>query len=298
MRIEVWAYRQIPFIRSPSKVPPAMVTHRRKPYGPVPISILVSKAASSLYKCFSSIFGMPFVMLIRFSVKWLGKFGRWELRMGSLRGSELRLGSSEPLRQSQLRLDPVVQQIRCSDNSMGTQQSFAMKSSILKIAFSALLPGGYVRLEVSARIKRSSELREDRQICGEGFIFHFRKPLTVRIAQWLFIYSSVNVCHRSRAEGRPPAVQITLIRYHQELIPLGRTDGDRSIYPKTVGAKSRLNPIADTFFELKKHLFVLFFCGMIFGQSSNLYSPTLNQSIECLTDFWRTRQDPSPINSR
>ena len=56
-------YSTMPLILSPSKVPSFIVTHRLYPYGPVPISIFASKAASRRYKCLNSILGIPFVIL-------------------------------------------------------------------------------------------------------------------------------------------------------------------------------------------------------------------------------------------
>lgn len=56
-------YRQIPFILSPSKVPSLIVTQRRNPYGPVPISIFASSFASSRYRCLNSMFGIPAVIM-------------------------------------------------------------------------------------------------------------------------------------------------------------------------------------------------------------------------------------------
>jgi len=56
-------YSTMPLILSPSKVPSFIETHRRYPYGPVPISIFASKVASRRYKCLNSILGIPFVIL-------------------------------------------------------------------------------------------------------------------------------------------------------------------------------------------------------------------------------------------
>jgi hypothetical protein len=144
----------------------------------------------------------------------------------------------------------VGKQIRWSNTAWGHGKFWPRSFRILEISFSSLLSWPFSGIGCIDARKRSSHLPiGDPQLCGEGFIFHFGKPFTVRIAQSLITiihqeYCSVNFCHWSRAEGRPPAVRI---RHHQELILLANGWGSVDI-SKTVGAQSRLNPLADTFF--------------------------------------------------